>query len=193
MRYNRAIVWFGIVLAPVVAAGTAAWMARFQKEPKQELSQRGAQLMNLGLLFVLTALAFFSLPWFKSYWPVSSEKKGLLAYDTPIQATQFMLTEGLPAPVFHDVAFGSYFDWAAVPQYRVFVDPRFELYPVEVWQDYMAISYAASDWEQRVDKYGIQTLMLHTTNQAALIAAARQAPDWVLLYEDEAAALFTHR
>ncbi len=104
-----------------------------------------------------------------------------------------MLEEELPAPVFADLAFGSYFDWAAVPQYRVFVDPRFELYPVEIWDDYVRINAANTDWESRLEKYGIQTLMLHPQNQAALIATALQARDWEKLYQDEAAVIFTRR
>ena len=193
LRYNRAIVWFGIILAPVIAAGTAALMARFKSGQKNEVDLRRTQGLNLGLFFVLSALAFLSLPWFKPLWPVVPEKKGLLAYDTPIRATQFMLEEKLPAPVFADLAFGSYFDWAAVPQYRVFVDPRFELYPVEIWDDYVRINAANADWENRLEKYGIQTLMLHPQNQSALIAAALQARDWEKLYQDEAAVIFTRR
>ena len=96
----------------------------------------------------------------------------------------------LPQPVFHDLAFGSYMTWVAYPNYRVFVDPRFELYPESTWKDYVLIGAANPDWEERLAAYGVQSLMLHVNNQAALIESAQADDDWELVYSDEAAIIF---
>jgi hypothetical protein len=141
----------------------------------------------------LVLLAFFSLPWFKSYWPIAPEKAGIIAAETPVDATQFMLEKGLKPQVFHDMVFGSYLMWSAQPEFKVFVDSRAELYPPQIWDDYFTISNAVYDWEDKLAFYGIKTLMLGRENQTRLIEAAVASPNWVLVYEDSAAQIFTHR
>ena len=62
--------------------------------------------------------------------------------------------------------------WAAFPDYQVFVDPRIELFPLEIWVDYITLSNAFPGWEELVDSYNIGTLMLDPVKQAPLVAAA---------------------
>ncbi len=63
LRYNRAVVWFGFMLAPVVASGVSGLLERFGSRSGAQPVPRAAKAMNLGLLLVLGTLAFLSLPW----------------------------------------------------------------------------------------------------------------------------------
>jgi hypothetical protein len=110
--------------------------------------------------------------------------------ETPVEATEYLLTERLPGPLFNAQAFGSYLIWAAQPDYPVFVDTRLELHPLETWLDYLEISGGRGDWEGLLAKYGINTLMLSPDEQAALYNAALASPDWRLAYSDDRAYLF---
>ena len=114
----------------------------------------------------------------------------MISRETPIAATDFLLAEKPPGPIFNDIAFGSYLAWAAQPDYPVFVDPRIELYPLDVWLDYLQISAAQDGWEQRLAHYNVQTLML-SPEQSALINAARASMDWTEIYADAAAVILT--
>lgn len=192
LRYIRGIIWYGIAMAPVVAQHLAAILDQLGVQPSST-NTPATQRINRLLVGLLGVLAFFSLPWFKPFWPVVEEKKGLIAAETPIQATQFMLDQQLPTQVFHDMTFGSYLMWAAQPHYAVFVDSRVELYPPQIWDDYFVLSNALYDWEARLESYGINTLMLHPENQARLIEAASASPRWVLRYQDQAAVIFSRR
>lgn len=192
LKYIRGIIWYGIVMAPVVTDHLAALMtqAGIKPAPKPD-----AQARRLNLIFVsaLLLLAVLSLPWFKPFWPVVPEKAGLISAETPVTATQFMLDHHLPPEVFHDMAFGSYLMWNAQPDYKVFVDSRIELYPIEIWDDYLMISNGISGWEEKLDRYGVNTLMLEPVKQAGLIKAASASSEWIEVYRDNQAVLFTRR
>ena len=131
-----------------------------------------------------------ALPWFKHLLPLPATKAGLISRETPTAATEVLLRERPPGPIFNEPSFGSYLIWAAQPEYPVFVDTRLELYPPEVWRDYLEISAGREGWEAKLARYGVKTLMLSPTAQPALLAAVRDSPDWHLLYEDAAAAIF---
>ena len=193
LKTLRGVIWFGIVMAPVLAVH----LPDIGQQARQIIKQRGSsQTAGQSLLinyliagFVLLGVVF-SLPWFKGNLAFLGQKAGLLSFETPVEATRAMIREQLPTPVFHDMSFGSYLIWAAHPEYPVFVDPRIELYPTEIWQDYLAISAAVADWEDRLDKYGINTLLLSLENQGPLIEAARESSHWRLVYQAAPAVIF---
>ena len=120
-------------------------------------------------------------------------KAGLISTETPIQATQVLLENNPPGQLFNAISFGSYLIWAAHPQYQVFVDSRIELFPEQVWIDYLNISNASGDWEARLKEYGVNTLMLSPIEQPLLIKAAQETGDWNLIYNDDSAFLFERR
>ena len=182
---SRGIVWFGMVGAPILAAHLGArplFAAR---------AAPGISKLNRAFLGLLGGMALASLPWFKPAWPLPPAKAGWLSAETPVAATAFLLRERPPGPLFHALSFGSYLIWAAQPDYPVFVDPRLELYPMDLWLDYLAISAAVPDWEERLDRYGIRLLMLSPAEQPALVEAAGRSPRWRLRYRDAAAVVFT--
>ncbi len=194
LRTLRGVIWFGIVMAPILAVHlpTVAEQARLMIQ--RPIGQRPADskvVLNYVFAGLVLVGVLISLPWFKGGLGLPEEKTGVISSETPVEATRFLLQEGLPGPLFHHISFGSYLTWAAQPAYPVFVDPRIELYPPEIWRDYMEISAGPCDWEARLDGYGINTLMLNPRAQRSLIEAAGESPHWRLVYEDASAVLFT--
>jgi hypothetical protein len=193
IKYIRGVVWFGLILSPVVAVHLAALLA--QLGWGKPSSSQTASMRRLNVIFLggLMFLAFISLPWFKHLFPFVPAKQGLISVETPIQATEYMIENKLPAQVFHDMAFGSYLIWAAQPEYKVFVDSRIELFPEDIWDDYWSITTAGSNWQELLDKYSIHTLMLEPVKQIDLIEAADASSAWRRVYEDSAAILFVRK
>ncbi|MFN3761661.1 MAG: hypothetical protein ACK4WK_00475, partial [Anaerolineae bacterium] len=189
LRTTRGAIWFGLALAPVWAGHLSAIFGRQRGRIGADRPTLPATL--LAVLLVLGALV--TLPWFKERLPFPPAKAGLISAETPVAATEFLLRENPPGPLFHAMPFGSYLIWAAQPEYPVFVDSRIELYPVQVWLDYLHISAAGCGWEERLARYGVRTLMLSPQEQPRLIAAARASPHWRLVYEDPVAIIFTAR
>ncbi len=182
LQTSRGIVWFGIAVAPILAARIHA---RWPERPG-----RGVPALNAIFLGLLGGIALAALPWFKTWWPLPAAKAGLISAETPVAATAFLLRERPPGPLFHALSFGSYLIWAAQPDYPVFVDTRLELYPMAIWKDYLAISAAAPDWEARLTRYGVRLLMLSPTEQPALLEAVAQSPRWRRIYQDAAASIW---
>jgi len=190
LKTTRGIVWYGLVLAPVLSDHVSALSSRLRLSKRAPGPSGGVPAINLALVGLLLVMAFVSLPWFKHVLHFPESKAGLIHAETPIEATQFLLDERPPPPVFHTMSFGSYLIWAAQPGYRVFVDSRIELYPQEIWHDYLLVSRAQCGWEERLEHYGIQTLMLSPIEQPTLVETVKASAGWQKIYQDPYAVIF---
>ena len=59
------------------------------------------------------------------------------AATTPTIAAEVVCQLGRDMRLFNNHVYGSYLPWAC-PTMPLFIDTRFELYPTEMWQDYLA-------------------------------------------------------
>ncbi len=190
LKTSRGSVWYGLVMAPIVAEHIAAIVNRYQKTERKTASQEGSRLLNILFALAIVLMGVISLPWFKSLIPLPAAKAGLISAETPVQATQFLLDENPPGRMFNSMSFGSYLIWAAFPQYQVFVDSRIELFPEKVWLDYLKISNADGDWESQLRNYGVNTLMLSPVDQPVLVRAAEASANWKKIYNDAESYIF---
>jgi hypothetical protein len=190
LKTSRGSVWFGLVMAPIVAEHVAVIVKRYQKTERKTSKQEGSRILNILFLIVVILMGVISVPWLKSYLPLPLAKAGLLSTETPVEATEFLLKDNPPGRVFNSMSFGSYLIWAAYPQYPVFVDSRIELFPENVWLDYLRISNAQGDWEALLTEYGVNTLMLSPVEQPALVKAAETSHEWKKIYQDVESYIF---
>lgn len=190
IKTSRGVVWFGLVMAPVVADHVSAIANSFKKNNQKTADQGGSRQLNVIFTIVILAMAVVSLPWLKSYLPLPTAKAGLVSAETPLLATQVLLDQNPPGKLFNSMSFGSYLIWAAYPRYQVFVDTRIELYSEKIWMDYLNISNAIGDWETTLKNYGVNTLMLSPEEQSLLISNVSLSNSWKQLYKDEAAVIF---
>jgi hypothetical protein len=89
------------------------------------------------------------------------------------------------------MAYGSYLIWA-IPEQKVFIDPRIELYPYEQWLDYGRLS-AGQNVEALLGHYQIDGLLLDNERQANLLEAVRTDQSWELRFEDESSTYLVKR
>lgn len=186
----RGVIWFGFVMAPILADHFASIARKISWERKYSTRKSVSPNVNLIILVVLLLMAFISVPWLKPILPITGEKSAIISTETPVEATQFLLAEQPPGELFHDMGFGSYLIWATQPYYKVFVDPRIELYPREIWEEYIIIVNALPGWEDYLDRYEVGVLMLNRKSQPDLIRAAEEAGNWKLIYQDDNAVIF---
>jgi hypothetical protein len=189
---TRGMIWFGIAMAPILADHILALSESYQKPGSASQPRPGRPLINLVMLSVLVIFSAISLPWFKHRLPLPPTKAGIISYETPLEATDFLISEQIEGNLFNDIGFGSYLIWAATSNYKVFVDTRIELYPIDQWWDYVVISNALPGWEDLLEKYDIKTVMLNLEDQAALNDSLGESSSWTLIYKDSVAAIF-HR
>jgi hypothetical protein len=103
---------------------------------------------------------------------------GGLLVDAPVELTDALagrLPTGTRAYVSQPWA--SWVEYA-LPEVSTFVDARFEVVPAEAWADYLAIARAAPDWEARLDRWGIDLVIVDARSEPALAAALERSPGW---------------
>jgi hypothetical protein len=189
LKTTRGIVWYGLVLAPVLSDHAFALYSKVRRSKHARGPSGGVPAINLAILGFLLFIAVISLPWFKHVLRFPAPKAGLISAETPVEATRFLLDEHPPPPAFHALSFGSYLIWAAQPDYRVFVD-WLEAYPPEIWHDYLLISNAGRGWNERLQSYGVRTLMLSPEEQPTLLDTIKARSDWQEVYQDPNAVIF---
>jgi hypothetical protein len=187
---TRGVIWYGLVMAPILAEHLPTIVERISNGQSEKNKSRGVAVINRLLLVCLLFLASISLPWFRDFIPMQPESKSFITNDTPVDATKFIVNQTPSGNLFNDMAFGSYIIWAGQPMYKVFVDPRIELFHQSIWDDYDIISRASPGWEVKLDQYDIQTLMLNTTVQKPLINELEGSSQWNLIYQDEIARIY---
>jgi hypothetical protein len=173
--------WLGFAAAAVIAR---LWAGRL---PDRAPGQSGSPRLNLALVAVLALAALVALPWIRVH--TESPIAALHGAHTPVAAARALdALEDPPARLFHEVGYGSYLAWARRDA-KVFIDPRFELYPRSLWRDYMLLS-AGLEVERIVEAYAIDGMLADKQLQSGLVAALRADAGWRLVYEDDEAVIF---
>ena len=84
--------------------------------------------------------------------------------------------------LFNPQPWGSWFEFA-VPEATVAIDSRIELFPPEVWADYVPVASGEEGWERILDRWGVTVAVV----AAADTGAARtpgSPPGWTETYVD---------
>ena len=148
-------------------------------------------LFNMIFAIALAIPALIVQPWFiervpmpKGYWKIvlrDAPPGPMLSVNTPVAAAEY-LSEHPGGRLFNEMGYGSYLIWA-VPEQKVFADPRVELYPYEQWLDYIKISNGVR-YNELLEWYGADRLLLHREDQQELIRQLEQDPLWQKEYQD---------
>jgi hypothetical protein len=209
---QRQVVWWGFVAGPILASYAAAltlpgWLPRTQPPPTSHhgapLSPRpcegegsptarlalscegeGGTLANWLLAGLLTVLALFSPLWRPALADrLDGGTSAALATPTRIAEAAATLPEGARMFVFQP--WTGYVAWRLWPHQQSMTDARFEAHPSWVWDEYQAVSTGRADWEQILQRYQVEYLVLEGQQQAFLADLALQTGRWVPLYRDE--------
>ena len=181
LRYG---VWFLAILAPVTAQLLAPLVGRWL-----DRQNRGYPAVDITFASILLLLPLLALPGLREKW--WGQAPPVLTSDTPVEAVIWLRTQPrLPGPIWHDLTFSSYLIFA-LPERPVWVDTRFELYPLQHWERYTAIAEAAPGWQASLDEDKIGLLILSPGRQARLVTALQGAPAWQEVYHDDTAIIFS--
>lgn len=180
----RYVVWFGMAAMPIVAQSLAP--ARQAAAPARRERGGGAAanlLVAAALLLIVLALQ----PWTKHmlglpepyraiFAPVPGAPE-LFSDETPVAAVAHLLDEPCAGPLFNEMGYGSYMAWALYPAARHYIDPRVELFDLEVWERYVEVS-EGHGVAAFLDERGVACVALDTREQAGLAAAMQKLPGW---------------
>ncbi len=181
MRY---VVWYGMTVMPILAE-TAAQAINLRLPARRHP-------VNLILLLLLAVPVLLAQPWWverlplpETYWKQvwrGVQPAPLVGRETPVAAVEYLRAHP-GGRLFNEMGYGSYLIWA-LPQQKVFVDPRVELYPYDQWLDYIRIGRGVR-YNELLEQYGVDRLMVDRELQGELIRALEDDPRWEQEYADE--------
>jgi hypothetical protein len=166
-RGMRYVLWYGVVAAPILVEGLTRLRGPQTGPVPVGFVRKDWLLVCSALVLVVV------LPWLgRGPAPVT---------DTPVAAAEY-LRDQPGGRLFNEMVYGSYLIWA-LPEARVFVDPRVDMYPLSIWEDYIAISQGR-DALALLDQYGADRVMLGRNTQARLAEALDRSGVWQREYAD---------
>jgi hypothetical protein len=178
-------VWFLAVIAPLTASLISPWLRGRFTRPDQPVRPVLNILVGLSLLLLPVA----GLPGIRErWWPAAPPA---LSPATPVDAVNWLRAHPeLSCPIWTEPGFASYLAFA-LPERTVWIDTRFELYPVKQWERYLAISQADPGWERLLDAEKVGMVLVNTVEQPRLLTSLQLSPGWCERYRDPAAAIFS--
>jgi hypothetical protein len=180
---GRGVIWWGLVAPMAVAAiiasapGSAERAVDEAASPRGDTDRVGSPLMNVAVVGTLIAASLVALPYWRDAPPtrlLNEAPQGL------VNAAAAEIPPGahlvVPQP------WGSWFEYA-LPDVPVFVDPRIELFPAAVWDDYTVLRHAGAAWPDILDRWNVDAIVIDTRDWPLADEIAKN-PGWRLAYED---------
>jgi hypothetical protein len=176
----RMVPWWLIVLAPV-ASSLLTDLVPSLKDTEEARPSWGAA----AALALLLGAAALSVPGLERWSPLARLTPRASQVDAGLEAVSRRVGAGR---VFSRFEWGEYLSWAGAPRLKVFADARIEIYPDDVWEKYLRVTRGADGWQQTLDEYAVDYLVLdedyHGTS--GLLAQVDRSARWrrVLRLED---------
>ncbi len=184
---QRYVVWYGLVVTPLFVDILSVLIPQ-----RYTMAPSPRNWLNLLLALLLLTPVIAVQPWFvetlplpETYWSRvwrGVEVGPLLDLNTPVAATRY-LREHPGGQIFNEMGYGSYLIWAA-PEQKVFIDPRVELYPLDMWEDYIHITNGVRSLDL-LTAYGADRVLLDRGSQEELSLVLASSAEWQREYRDD--------
>ncbi|MBS1253222.1 MAG: hypothetical protein MAG451_02271 [Anaerolineales bacterium] len=206
----RSGIWFALIAAPILARHVSElevpnllsevrewpYVGRLVRrvESRRQTEYPVRYRLNWAILALLLLFTVVLSPWVRPHLEAERLRPWLVEREIPVDAMDYIAEHELSGNIFHPQVYGDYLIWRLWPQQRSFFDGRVHLYDEDFARDYI-LTFHDDNWESRIAKYDIQYLLLPKDDEgaASIVADARSAEAWTLLYEDEVAVLFERR
>jgi hypothetical protein len=187
----RMAAWWLLIIAPISAGLLMANVRRYW--PQNEYTERpnwGAALTVLALI----GAAIVCVPSLEQHNPVLNLLGRTKRTEDDLERLAVRLRQHEPGNIFSRFEWGEYLGWSLAPDYKIFMDGRIEIYPDQVWQDFSAITRGRADWEDILDRYKVDYLVLDSSGfNADLLPQVRESAVWIEEETAGSAVLFRRR
>jgi hypothetical protein len=173
----RFLLLFVPFFAPLFATMLARWIPSYDR-------QKDLRIVNASIMAgALAAMVHF--------FPSQQEMRGIVARTFPAQAVDYMRSHPVPGSLYNTYGFGGYLVWA-LPQQKVFIDGRGDLYEVGgVFAEYLEVAALKPAAFSVLKAHGIHSCLLE--RKEALATVLGQLPEWHEVYSDPVSVLFVRR
>jgi hypothetical protein len=180
----RAIVFFGFVFLPAVAANLDGAFAPLKDAVRKRTAPGFGSCVLVAVALVYLAFAAWSGRAFRFTRPLV----GLAARSN--DAAAFFREHGLRGPIFNDAEIGSYLVYHLFPGERVFADNRFgDAYSTPFWRDvYLPMIADEATWQVMQARYELNAIFFYQHSSApgcrAFLWRRVRDPEWALVHAD---------
>lgn len=180
----RYVIWFSVIEALLLAQLAAPWLNRFL-DRRPIFRHRGFNL-TLGIAALVISLAF--LPGIRQRW--WQQAPANVADTTPVQAVQWLQQHpDLPGELWANWEASIYMSYA-LPERKVWITNRIEDATEQQLLDNKRLMRAAYDWQEILDGYGVNLLLLDQQYEKPLITVVSKSPEWQEVYRNEQSLIF---
>jgi len=194
---SRIIVWWAPLCAWSLALHAEAALRKWRQIDTRPAARRTglSTVAMLGVMWIAFAYSPFGMRVIhgapKTPEETAARLQRSVSVQTPLAAVKFLNEHPPVGQCFNTYEWGDYLLWAGPKNAKWFVASHAHLAPREVWEDYLRIVGLSRDWESRLDRYGVNTIVLEQNMSAELIRALKEKPDlWSLQYQDRVTAIF---
>jgi hypothetical protein len=172
----RMVAWWLFLCTPILAEQVTALWPRLCQLDRDAKPSWGVA----GVCGLLVAAMVLSVPSLERFNPVFAMPGRAHRTEDDLQAVADHLAASDPqGRVFTCFEWGEYLGWSRGPQTKVFMDGRIEIFPDEVWQEYSAVTRGRADWQEILDRYGVNCLVLDTSGyHHELLPQVRRSSEW---------------
>jgi len=175
----RGVVWWAIV-APVVVASVVN-----DEDRPRDGTRPNLHLLLAAAIVIVTVVA---LPVARGR-DAATGGPAVLTYapEELVSAAQAVSPAG--AHAFVSQFYASWSEFSA-PSLPVAVDPRIEIFPASVWDDYFIVSSGREGWDDVLDRWRVSVLILEPDQAQGLLQVLPRHPEWRLITEDASGAVY---
>jgi hypothetical protein len=200
LQSTRHIPIFAAVTAPIAAQALAELLEALKTAPVSEWIRRAATAFEdeaadfgetdrIGRFHLTSALALLVVA--ALLFAPSPPKKFRSEFDPrkfPAGAIDVLRNAGSSARVFSLDSWGGYLIYRLYPSMRVFIDGRTDFYGPAFCESYLDLVGVKHDWQQELDRYRIDTVLLPV--REPLAAVMKASPGWRVVHDDGVAIVF---
>jgi hypothetical protein len=169
---------FALAAAPAAVVGLSAIWEEVRPSPVRLFNSgpvNGRRVLGLtwgvALVVILGAIYPRSVP--VEQWQTHLSGAG----NFPTTAVRLMKEGRWPGNLYNDYVWGGYLIWELWPKRKVFIDGRAEVYyATGAFDSEMRIHYAARDFEQELDRWGVDVVL--TRRNGNLANGMTRLPNW---------------
>lgn len=194
----RMINWYGpTVFFLLMPHAASAWRRAFGTRKHAHLKSEDLTPRHFVPTLVCGLVIWIAFSLSPSSKPVlggeTRKAEQLYSQSTPLGVTEYLQQHKVTGMIFAPQWWG---DWIALhgpADSSVFMTTHVHLAPRRVWTDYLAVARGQATWHAILNKYSVNTLIVHKQLQIELAAQARGSGDWQTVYEDHLAIVFQRK
>jgi len=175
----RYVLWFSIIAALLLSQLAEPWLKQYLD--KHQVFPKRVFNITLGVILLFFSLAF--LPGIRQNW--WSQAPSSLSDTTPVQAVEWIKSHpDLPEHIWANWVASIYMSYT-LPERPVWVTNRIEDFEEQIFLDNKKLLRASFDWQEILEGYDVNLLMLDRVEEKQLITAVSSSTNWIEIYRDE--------